>query len=95
MTQPALTAHAFPMDGLTLPEAIETAKARGYQAVETLGGPIPIDSWNPYAGGWARFGLRFRFVHHPQAGPVLWEVAPPGVRTEGLAVGVWKLLRAA
>jgi hypothetical protein len=91
MTTPTMTAQALPVGGLTLPEAITVARARGFDAVETLGGPIPLDQWNPYAGAWERFDLRFRFVQHPTSGPVLWEVAP---NVNGLHVGVWRLLRA-
>lgn len=92
MTAPTITAQALPMEGLTLTEAVTLARSRGYSAVETLGGPIPLEQWNPYGGAWARFDLRFRFVQHPEAGPVLWEVTPSNVK--GLSVGVWRLLRA-
>jgi len=44
---------------MTLDELIKELKSRGYTQVITLGGPIPLETWDPYRmEGVNRFGDR-------------------------------------
>ena len=76
------------MTALPLPEAVEAARARGFVAVQTYGGPLPLADWRPY--GPAGVGIAF-LPDWP--GSQLFEAGDEDMARAGFVRGVWPLLR--
>ena len=72
-------------------ETIEEAKKRGFTAVLTCAGPIPLDRWTPYGIGRDK-RENDTVIEFSIVGYEIHESAKSGVITTGFVFGVWELL---
>jgi hypothetical protein len=72
----------------------EAAWRDGYVAVRTLGGPLPLDAWEPYGTLPDDYCARLRFAYDSEAGYV-YDVPMDGepFPSHPVAGGAWPLVR--